>query len=57
MSESDSLIAFARDLVRTRSVLGGEGEVAKRVVDEMLRLDFSRADIDTVGNALGVVEG
>ncbi len=38
-------------------MLGGEGPVADRVVDEMRRLQYDEVGIDAAGNAVGVVEG
>lgn len=57
MIDRDELITLAGDLIRLPSVLGGEGAVAERVVEEMRRLEFSSAGIDGIGNAVGVVMG
>jgi putative selenium metabolism hydrolase len=51
------LVDFTRELVRTPSVLGGEGEVARRVAERMHRLGFDGVEIDEAGNAVGVMEG
>lgn len=48
---------FAADLVRIPSVLGNEGSVAERVVDEMRALGYENAEIDAAGNAVGVLVG
>ncbi len=51
------VIGFTRDLVRCRSVLGGEGEAARAVVAQMTALGFDDASIDEAGNAVGVLRG
>ena len=54
---SEAVISLARDLLRIPSVLGGEGRVADRVVDEMHMLEYDEVEIDACGNAVGVVRG
>lgn len=51
------LMDFTRDLVRIPSVLGNEGAMAERVLAEMRFLGFDVAELDSAGNAVGVVKG
>ena len=44
------LIGFARDLVRTPSVLGSEGPAAKRLVGELRALGFDSVEVDEAGS-------
>lgn len=53
----DAAIAFAADLIRIPSPPGGEGPVARRVVEELDRLGFDDAWTDDVGNAAGIIRG
>lgn len=55
--DTDALVAFARALVRTPSVLGHEADMASRVHDEMQRLGFDHVEIDDAGNVIGIVVG
>ncbi|MFQ5744729.1 MAG: YgeY family selenium metabolism-linked hydrolase [Acidobacteriota bacterium] len=55
--EEQSLVEFTRELVRTPSVLGDEGEMAERVAAKMRELGFDSVEIDDAGNAVGVVAG
>ena len=57
MLDTDRLIAFARDIVRIQSLSGEEGQVSRRIEDEMKALGFDRVWKDSVGNVVGVVEG
>jgi len=50
------IIRFASELIRLPSVLGNEGAVACRVVDEMRRLGFDLVETDPVGNVQGAVD-
>ena len=50
-------ISFAQDLIRIPSPPGGEGEVAARVMREMVALGFSDVRSDEVGNVIGVAPG
>lgn len=50
-------IAFAQDLIRIPSPPGGEGEVAARVMREMVALGFSDVHTDEVGNVIGIAPG
>ena len=56
-SNDQALIDFTCSLVRLRSVLGNENNVADRVSREMRRLLFDQVKIDDVGNAVGVIRG
>ena len=53
----DSALEFARDLIRIPSLPGHEGEVAKRVREEFLRLGFEDIRVDGAGNVVGVIPG
>ncbi|MGC9468857.1 MAG: YgeY family selenium metabolism-linked hydrolase [Anaerolineae bacterium] len=55
LTEQDrqSLLAFLRDLVKTPSPSGQEGEVASLVMDEMRRLGYDEVWMDEAGNVLG----
>lgn len=48
---------FARELIRIPSPPGGEGEVARRVLQELEELGFADARIDEVGNVIGRIRG
>jgi succinyl-diaminopimelate desuccinylase len=50
-------IAFAQDLIRIPSPPGGEGDVAARVMREMIALGFRDVRSDEVGNVIGVAPG
>lgn len=50
-------ISFAQDLIRIPSPPGAEGEVAARVMREMVALGFSDVRSDEVGNVIGVAPG
>lgn len=53
----DDALSFAGDLIRIPSPPGGEGEVARRVRQEMEALGMERVRIDGAGNVIGVVPG
>ena len=53
----DRAIAFAQDLIRIQSPPGREGEVAARVMRELVALGFSDVRSDEVGNVIGVARG
>lgn len=53
----DAAIDFARDLIRIPSLPGEEGELARRVVEEMEVLRYDEAYIDELGNVVGMVWG
>lgn len=46
-------IEFLKDLIRTPSFSGQEGQVAARVADEMRRVGFAQVGIDKAGNVIG----
>ena len=50
-------IAFAQDLIRIPGAPGREGEVAARVMRELVALGFSDVRHDEVGNVIGVAPG
>jgi putative selenium metabolism hydrolase len=50
-------IEFAAELVRIPSLSGEEGEVARRIVDEMRALGFDEARTDRAGNVIGRIAG
>ena len=53
--DSEGLIAFYRETVRTRSYSDEEGDVARMLVAKMQELGFDEAYIDPAGNAVGRV--
>ena len=50
-------VQFAADLVRIPSLPGEEGDVARRIVDELQALGFDEARIDRAGNVVGRIAG
>ena len=50
-------IAFAQDLIRIPSPPGNEGEVAARVMRELIALGFQDVRTDDVGNVIGIAPG
>ncbi len=52
----DSLISFARALIRCPSLHGEEGAVVELILAEMVRLGYDRAWRDANGSAIGVIE-
>lgn len=52
----DSLISFARELIRCPSLYGEEGAVVELILAEMARLGYDRAWRDANGSAIGVIE-
>ncbi|HET7229715.1 MAG TPA: M20/M25/M40 family metallo-hydrolase [Longimicrobium sp.] len=50
-------IGFAAELIRIPSLPGEEGEVARRIVDEMWALGYDEARTDRAGNVIGRVAG
>ncbi|HEX6134737.1 MAG TPA: M20/M25/M40 family metallo-hydrolase [Longimicrobiales bacterium] len=53
----DRALRFAQDLIRIPSPPGREGEVAARLMREMIALGFSDVRSDEVGNVIGVAPG
>ena len=53
----DAAIEFARALIRTPGAPGAEGDVARRVLEELERLGFRDVRSDDVGNVIGVAPG
>ncbi len=53
----ENAVAFAQDLVRIPSLSGSEGEVARRVLEEMEALGYQRTWTDDLGNVIGIVRG
>lgn len=50
-------LGFARDLIRIPGRPGGEGDVAARVMRELIALGFHDVRNDEVGNVIGVAPG
>ena len=50
-------LSFAQDLIRIPSPPGNEGEVAARVMRELIALGFHDVRNDEVGNVIGVAKG
>ena len=57
MHISDSLVAFARSLVRCPSRFGEEEAVVSLILAQMTELGFDRAWRDANGSAIGIIEG
>lgn len=53
----DRAIAFAQDLIRIPGAPGSEGDVATRVMRELVALGFVDVRNDDVGNVIGVAPG
>jgi succinyl-diaminopimelate desuccinylase len=53
----DRALAFAADLIRIPGSPGGEGDVAARVMRELIALGFQDVRSDEVGNVIGVAPG
>jgi putative selenium metabolism hydrolase len=53
----DRAIRFAQDLIRIPGPPGAEGDVAARVMRELVALGFSDVHTDEVGNVIGTARG
>jgi acetylornithine deacetylase/succinyl-diaminopimelate desuccinylase-like protein len=53
----DRALGFARDLIRIPGAPGAEGDVAARVMRELIALGFHDVRSDEVGNVIGVAPG
>jgi putative selenium metabolism hydrolase len=53
----ENALAFAQDLIRIPSLSGQEGEVARRILREMVELGYDETRMDELGNVIGVVRG
>lgn len=53
----DAALEFARALIRIPGAPGAEGDVARRVLEEMHALGFRDAHADEAGNVIGVAPG
>jgi succinyl-diaminopimelate desuccinylase len=53
----ENALAFAQDLIRIPSPSGGEGDVVRRILQEMESLGYDEIRMDGMGNAIGVVKG
>jgi acetylornithine deacetylase/succinyl-diaminopimelate desuccinylase-like protein len=51
------MVAFAQDLLRTRSRSGDESKTAELVVNQMHALAFDDVSTDELGNVVGVIHG
>ena len=50
-------LSFAQDLVRIPPLSGQEGEVARRVLQEMEALGYDETRVDRLGNVIGIIKG
>lgn len=57
MTAHDPVVSFLRDLIRIPSLPGEEGEMARRVREEMDRLGYDEVRTDEAGSVIGVVRG
>jgi putative selenium metabolism hydrolase len=53
----ENALSFAQDLIRIPSPSGSEGDVVRRILQEMETLDYDEVRMDGMGNAIGVVRG
>ncbi len=53
----EGAIAFAQDLIRIPSLPGEEGDLTRRVVDEMEHLGYDEIWTDELGSVVGIVRG
>ncbi len=53
----ERLVEFSRRLIRTPSLPGHEGEVARLVAEEMRELGYDEVRTDEVGNVIGLIRG
>lgn len=53
----EAAIRFAADIIRIPSLPGEEGDVARRIVEEMIALGFDEARTDRAGNVVGRIVG
>ncbi|MDA0328897.1 MAG: M20/M25/M40 family metallo-hydrolase [Gemmatimonadetes bacterium] len=53
----ENALAFAADLIRIPGLPGQEGDVARRVVEEMEALGLDDVRVDAAGNVIGVARG
>ena len=55
--QAQPAVNFCRRLIQTPSMSGQEGDAARLVEAEMLRLGYDRVWIDDVGNVIGLIRG
>lgn len=55
MNDKQNLLAFTQKAVRTRSYSNEEGDLAYLVREEMLKLGYDSAFIDSTGNVVGII--
>lgn len=53
----ENTLAFAQDLIRIPSLSGREGDVARRILQEMQELGYDETRVDDLGNVIGVIRG
>ena len=53
----ENALAFASDLIAIPGLSGGEGDVARRVHQEMEALGLADVRVDDAGNVIGVARG
>jgi putative selenium metabolism hydrolase len=53
----ENALAFAADLIRIPGLPGQEGDVARRVREEMIALGLEDVRVDDTGNVIGVARG
>jgi putative selenium metabolism hydrolase len=53
----ENALAFAQDLIRIPGLSGHEGDVARRIEEELLALGLEEVRIDEAGNVIGVARG
>jgi putative selenium metabolism hydrolase len=53
----ENALAFAADLIRIPGLPGQEGDVARRVREEMIELGLDDVRVDDTGNVIGVARG
>jgi len=55
LKHRNSMIAFARDLIRIPSFSMQEGRLVERIKKEMIKVGFDRIKIDAMGNIIGFI--
>jgi putative selenium metabolism hydrolase len=55
--DTEKMIEFAQAMIQRPSLSGQEGDVARRVVEEMRGLGFDQVTVDENGSVVGVIEG
>ncbi|MBU2530473.1 MAG: YgeY family selenium metabolism-linked hydrolase [Elusimicrobia bacterium] len=55
LKNKKDMVKFARDIIKTPSFSGQEGNLVKRIAKEMKKVGFDKIKIDKMGNILGFI--